>query len=110
MSVCEWRERGDELVLVIEADAFLRHMVRVVVGTMLLVGQGAWTPEQVGALLGGAPRGAAGPTAAAAPADARRGPLPVGGGLRELVPCRRRFQAAKYPAATSVASTDPPRS
>ena len=67
VSVCEWRERGDELVLVIEADAFLRHMVRVAVGTMLLVGQGAWTPAQVGALLAGAPRGAAGPTAPAHP-------------------------------------------
>jgi tRNA pseudouridine38-40 synthase len=42
-------------------------MVRVAVGTMLLVGQGAWSPEQVGALLGGAPRGAAGPTAAPHP-------------------------------------------
>ena len=67
VSVCEWCERGDELVLVIEADAFLRHMVRVAVGTMLLVGQGSWAPEQVAALLRGAPRGAAGPTAPAHP-------------------------------------------
>ena len=67
VSVCEWRERGDELVLVIEADAFLRHMVRVAVGTMLLVGQGSWRAEQVGALLRGARRGAAGPTAPAHP-------------------------------------------
>jgi len=67
VSVCEWRERGDELVLVIEADAFLRHMVRVAVGTMLLVGRGAWPPERVAALLAGAPRGAAGPTAPAHP-------------------------------------------
>jgi len=67
VSVCEWREQGDELVLVIEADAFLRHMVRVAVGTMLLVGRGAWPPGRVGALLAGAPRGAAGPTAPAHP-------------------------------------------
>ncbi len=60
---CEWVARGDELVLVIEADAFLRHMVRVVVGTLLLVGRGAWTLERVRPLLAGAPRGAAGPTA-----------------------------------------------
>ena len=64
---CDWEERGDELVLVIEADAFLRHMVRVVVGTMLLVGRGRWSPERVRPLLQGAPRGAAGPTAPAHP-------------------------------------------
>jgi tRNA pseudouridine38-40 synthase len=62
---CRWTERGDELVLEIAADAFLRHMVRVLVGTMLLVGVGAWAPERLGALLRGAPRGAAGPTAPA---------------------------------------------
>lgn len=60
---CAWVERGDELVLEIEADAFLRHMVRVVVGTLLLVGRGVWTPERVRPLVAGAPRGAAGPTA-----------------------------------------------
>ncbi|MGD9572438.1 MAG: tRNA pseudouridine(38-40) synthase TruA [Thermoleophilia bacterium] len=64
---CRWERRGDELVLVLEADAFLRHMVRVAVGTMLLVGRGAWPAERVAALLGGAPRGAAGPTAPAHP-------------------------------------------
>jgi tRNA pseudouridine38-40 synthase len=64
---CGWRRRGDELVLEVEADAFLRHMVRVLAGTMLLVGRGAWAPERLGALLQGAPRGAAGPTAPAHP-------------------------------------------
>lgn len=64
---CAWEARDDELVLVIEADAFLRHMVRVAVGTMLLVGRGAWPPERLAALLAGAPRGAAGPTAPAHP-------------------------------------------
>lgn len=64
---CEWVARGDELVLVIEADAFLRHMVRVAVGTLLLVGRGLWPVERVGPLLTGAPRGAAGPTAPAHP-------------------------------------------
>ena len=43
VTVCEWARRGDELVLTVEADAFLRHMVRVlaVAGTFLLVGAGA---------------------------------------------------------------------
>jgi len=60
---CAWRDDGDELVLRIEADAFLRHMVRVVVGTMLDVARGARTVESYVALLDGAPRSAAGPTA-----------------------------------------------
>jgi tRNA pseudouridine38-40 synthase len=63
---CHWREdgdHGDELVLRIEANAFLRHMVRVLVGTMLECGRGRRTVEEFKALLEGAPRSAAGPTA-----------------------------------------------
>ena len=67
VTVCRLEERGDEIVLVVEADAFLRHMVRVLAGTLLLVGRGAWPAERLGMLLGGAPRGAAGPTAPAHP-------------------------------------------
>jgi tRNA pseudouridine38-40 synthase len=63
VTVCRWERREDELVFTVEADAFLRHMVRVLVGTMLLVGRGTWPPERLAALLRGAPRGAAGPTA-----------------------------------------------
>jgi tRNA pseudouridine38-40 synthase len=65
VTVCEWAPRGDELVLTVEADAFLRHMVRVLAGTMLLVGRGAWPAERFARLLDGARRGAAGPTAPA---------------------------------------------
>jgi tRNA pseudouridine38-40 synthase len=64
---CAWEERGDELVLCVEADAFLRHMVRVLVGSMLLVGRGHWDLERFTRLLDGAPRAAAGPTAPAHP-------------------------------------------
>lgn len=63
---CAWREGGedgDELILRIEADAFLRHMVRVVVGTMLEVGRGVRDLDSYVALLDGAPRSAAGATA-----------------------------------------------
>jgi len=63
---CAWRnggEDGDELILRIEADAFLRHMVRVIVGTMLEVGRGVRNLDSYVALLDGAPRSAAGPTA-----------------------------------------------
>jgi tRNA pseudouridine38-40 synthase len=62
---CAWERRGDEWVLVVEADAFLRHMVRVLAGTMLLVGRGAWAEGRIAPLLLGAPRGGAGPTAPA---------------------------------------------
>lgn len=65
VTICRWDGRGDELVLTVEANAFLRHMVRVLVGTLLLVGRGLLLPERVALLLRGAPRGAAGPTAPA---------------------------------------------
>ena len=80
VAVCDVRPRDDELVLIVEADAFLRHMVRVIAGTMLLVGRGLWPPARVAALREGAPRGAAGPTAPAHPLTlvAVRYPPPTG--------------------------------
>jgi len=36
----EWEWRGNQLVFVIQADRFLRNMVRAVVGTLLEVGRG----------------------------------------------------------------------
>lgn len=59
---CRLEARDDELVLLIEADAFLRGMVRTVAGTLLEVGTGRRAPGSVAALLEGAPRAAAGPT------------------------------------------------
>ena len=47
----------------IEADAFMRHMVRVIVGTMLEVAGGRRTVENFASLLDGAPRSRAGETA-----------------------------------------------
>jgi tRNA pseudouridine38-40 synthase len=49
----------------IEADSFMRHMVRVLVGTMLEVAQGRRSAEDFDSLLGGAPRERAGETAPA---------------------------------------------
>ena len=47
----------------IEADAFMRNMIRVLVGTMLEVAGGRGDPDAFAALLTGAPRSAAGRTA-----------------------------------------------
>jgi tRNA pseudouridine38-40 synthase len=59
----EWRRSGDLLEFWIEADTFMRHMVRVLVGTMLEVGAGRRTTGNFKRLLQGAPRSEAGPTA-----------------------------------------------
>jgi tRNA pseudouridine38-40 synthase len=56
---------GDMLAFLIEADAFMRNMVRVMVGTMLEVGRGRRSAEGFRELLDGAPRGQAGETAPA---------------------------------------------
>jgi tRNA pseudouridine38-40 synthase len=59
----EWIDRGDVLEFWITADAFLRHMNRVLVGTMLEVASGRRTPASFTGLLDGRPRAEAGPTA-----------------------------------------------
>ena len=63
----EWRRHSGEerLEFWIEADAFMRHMNRVLVGTMLEVGGGRRSVESFVELLEGRPRGEAGPTAPA---------------------------------------------
>jgi tRNA pseudouridine38-40 synthase len=62
-----WRARGgDGLVeFWVEADSFMRHMNRVLVGTMLEVAGGRRSVESFVELLGGRPRSDAGPTAPA---------------------------------------------
>jgi tRNA pseudouridine38-40 synthase len=61
----EWRREGDLLVFRIEADAFMRHMNRVLVGTMLEVASGRRSVADFRRLLTGRPRVEAGPTAPA---------------------------------------------
>jgi tRNA pseudouridine38-40 synthase len=61
----ESRARGDLLELWIEADTFMRHMVRIIVGTMLEVASGRRTLADFERLLEGRPRADAGSTAPA---------------------------------------------
>jgi tRNA pseudouridine38-40 synthase len=58
-----WTVDGDILNFRITADAFMRNMVRVLVGTMLEASNGRRTPTSFKQLLHGAPRSAAGDTA-----------------------------------------------
>jgi tRNA pseudouridine38-40 synthase len=58
-----WEQEGDILAFRITADAFMRNMVRALVGTMLEVSSGRRTTESFTKLLAGAPRSAAGDTA-----------------------------------------------
>ena len=58
-----WRARGDVLEFWIEADAFMRQMNRVLVGTMLEAAAGRRTVGSFAGLLEGRPRSEAGPTA-----------------------------------------------
>jgi tRNA pseudouridine38-40 synthase len=65
-TVCTLRRaevaRGGETVLfTFEADRFLRHMVRLIVGTLLQVGQGKLAPEMVEEILAAEDNRRAGP-------------------------------------------------
>jgi tRNA pseudouridine38-40 synthase len=59
----DWHRDGDVLSFRITADAFMRNMVRALVGTMLNVSSGRFTVEDFTRFLAGAPRSAAGETA-----------------------------------------------
>jgi tRNA pseudouridine38-40 synthase len=54
---------GDEIVISCTADGFLRHMVRNIVGTLVEVGRGRWSPADVKRILDGCDRQLAGATA-----------------------------------------------
>jgi tRNA pseudouridine38-40 synthase len=59
-----WEEESENVLAYrIEADAFMRNMIRILVGTMLEVADGKRTIEDFRELLEGAPRERAGETA-----------------------------------------------
>ena len=64
----EWQDGGGydlPIIMRVEGDGFLRHMVRTVVGTLIEVGLGRWPAGCVGDILGSRDRTLAGPTAPA---------------------------------------------
>jgi tRNA pseudouridine38-40 synthase len=58
-----WQRVGDELTYTVRGSGFLRHMVRNLVGTFVLVGKGTLQVEDFGRILEARNRSAAGPTA-----------------------------------------------
>ncbi|MEW6001316.1 MAG: tRNA pseudouridine(38-40) synthase TruA [Nitrospirota bacterium] len=55
--------KGNFIKIRIEADSFLRHMVRNIVGTLVEVGRGKFSPDKVKEILESRDRRRAGPTA-----------------------------------------------
>ncbi len=64
-SVSRFSEEGSELVYEIAANGFLHHMVRNIVGTLLEVGRGKKSPDDIDRLFEVKDRKQAGPTAPA---------------------------------------------
>ncbi|MCE2926825.1 MAG: tRNA pseudouridine(38-40) synthase TruA [Rickettsiales bacterium] len=59
----EVRRYGDEIRILTHARSFLHHQVRIIVGTLVQVGKGRWTADDVKQALEAKDRSAAGPTA-----------------------------------------------
>ncbi|HEX5217004.1 MAG TPA: tRNA pseudouridine(38-40) synthase TruA [Vicinamibacterales bacterium] len=62
---CDVREHAGEIVVEVEGDGFLRHMVRIIVGTLSEIGAGARPVESMAAMIAARDRSSAGLTAPA---------------------------------------------
>ncbi|MCE5276669.1 MAG: tRNA pseudouridine(38-40) synthase TruA [Planctomycetaceae bacterium] len=60
---CEVAEDGEQVVVTVEGDGFLYNMVRNIVGTLIEIGRGHWSPERIDTILASCDRRDAGPTA-----------------------------------------------
>ncbi len=54
---------AERITVTVAARSFLHHMVRNIVGSLVLVGKGKWQPDDIAAALAAQDRRAAGPTA-----------------------------------------------
>ncbi|MEW5729969.1 MAG: tRNA pseudouridine(38-40) synthase TruA [Pseudomonadota bacterium] len=63
LDVLDVSRRGDEIAVVAAARSFLHHQVRNMVGTLKLVGEGSWSPDDVAHALAARDRAKGGPTA-----------------------------------------------
>ncbi len=61
----ELSRAGEEIHVAAGSRSFLHHQVRIMVGTLKLVGEGKWSPADVAAALAARTRAAGGPTAPA---------------------------------------------
>ncbi|OGD17074.1 MAG: hypothetical protein A2Y69_04125 [Candidatus Aminicenantes bacterium RBG_13_59_9] len=61
----ELKKKGREITYTIEADGFLRYMVRTIVGTLIEVGRGRVAPRAIEDFFAGKKRTLASPTAPA---------------------------------------------
>lgn len=57
------KRRGNEIHITTSARSFLHHQVRIMVGTLTMVGKGKWRPEDIKSALAAKDRAKAGPTA-----------------------------------------------
>lgn len=62
---CDVAEEGNEIHVTVEGGGFLYNMVRNIVGTLMEIGRGLWTPDRVDLVLATTDRSQAGPTAPA---------------------------------------------
>lgn len=62
----EVRREDEQVVIEVQANAFLHHMVRNIIGSLIMVGRGEQPEAWIAALLAGRDRRVAGPTAPAA--------------------------------------------
>ena len=65
ITAAELEERGEEIILRISGDGFLHNMVRIIAGTVIKIGKGAWEPEYIKDIIASKDRRKAGPTAPA---------------------------------------------
>jgi len=63
ISVSEVAQNNEKVIFIMQGSGFLRHMVRNIVGTIILVGKGKLAPEAIEHIIAQRDRSYAGPTA-----------------------------------------------